>query len=146
MLVVLRRHRQSGTHLHCGGYKVQRFTLAVAALLLMVSAQTASAQRRLTGTVTEAGTGVPVVSATVTIVGSTVGTHTGDDGRFALTIPSGPQTLRVRRIGYRLQDVTIGADQADVAIAFVRDVLQLEAQVITGAVTSVARANAANDV
>ena len=125
---------------------MQRITLAVAALLLVVSAQAASAQRRLTGTVTEAGTGQPVVSATVTVVGSTAGTHTGDDGRFTLTIPSGPQTLRVRRIGYRVQDVAIGADQAEVAVSFVRDVLQLEAQVITGAVTSVARANAANDV
>ena len=125
---------------------MQRFTLAAAALLLLASAQAASAQRRLTGTVTEAGTGVPVVSATVTIVGSTVGTHTGDDGRFVLTIPSGPQTLRVRRIGFRVQDVAIGADQAEVTVSFVRDVLQLEAQVITGAVTSVSRANAANDV
>ena len=125
---------------------MQRLTLAVAALLLMASAQAASAQRRLTGIVTEAGTGVPVVSAAVTVVGSTIGTHTGDDGRFVLTIPSGPQTLRVRRIGYRVQDVAIGADQAEVTISFARDVLQLEAQVITGAVTSVARANAANDV
>jgi TonB-linked SusC/RagA family outer membrane protein len=125
---------------------VQRFTLAVAALLLLGSAQAASAQRRLTGVVTEAGTGVPVVSATVTVVGSTIGTHTGDDGRFVLTLPSGPQTLRVRRIGYRVQDVAVGADQADVTVSFARDVLQLEAQVITGAVTSVARANAANDV
>ena len=74
---------------------MQRFTLAVAALLLLASAQAASAQRRLTGVVTEAGTGVPVVSATVTIVGATAATHTGYDGRFLLTIPSGPQTLRV---------------------------------------------------
>jgi len=125
---------------------VRRFTLAVGALLLVICAQAVSAQRRLTGTVTEAGTGNPVDAATITIPGTTIGTHSGDDGKFAITIPSGPQTVRIRRIGYRLQDIPVGAEQADIRVALVRDVLQLEAQIITGAVTSVARANAANDV
>ena len=80
---------------------MQRLTLAVSALLLMASAQVVSAQRRLTGTVTETGTGQPVVSATITVTGTTIGTHTGEDGRFSLTMPAGPQTIRVRRIGYR---------------------------------------------
>jgi TonB-linked SusC/RagA family outer membrane protein len=125
---------------------VRRFTLAVSVLVLIASAPAASAQRRLTGTVTEAGTGQPVDAATITIPGTTIGAHSGDDGRFAMTIPSGPQTVRVRRIGYRLQDIAVSADQTDIRVALVRDVLQLEAQIITGAVTSVARANAANDV
>ena len=125
---------------------MRRFTLAVSVLVLIASAHAASAQRRLTGTVTEAGTGQPVDAATITIPGTTIGAHSGDDGRFAITIPSGPQTVRVRRIGYRLQDIAVSADQTDIRIALVRDVLQLEAQIITGAVTSVARANAANDV
>ncbi|HKW48772.1 MAG TPA: SusC/RagA family TonB-linked outer membrane protein [Gemmatimonadaceae bacterium] len=125
---------------------MRRFTLAVSVLALIVGTRTASAQRRLTGTVTEAGTGQPVDAATITIAGTTIGVHTGDDGRFAVTIPSGAQTVRVRRIGYRLQDVPVGADQSDIRVALVRDVLQLEAEIITGAVTSVARANAANDV
>jgi len=125
---------------------VRRFTLALGALTLITCAQTVSAQRRLTGIVTESGTGQPVDAASITVPGTTIGTHTGDDGRFALTIPSGPQTVRVRRIGYRLQDIAVTADQGDIRVAMVRDVLQLEAQIITGAVTSVARANAANDV
>ncbi|HZI41028.1 MAG TPA: SusC/RagA family TonB-linked outer membrane protein, partial [Gemmatimonadaceae bacterium] len=125
---------------------MRRFTLAVSALALVACAHAVSAQRRLTGTVTEAGTGNPVDAATITIPGTTIGTHSGDDGKFAITIPTGPQTVRIRRIGYRLQDIAVGADQTDIRVAMVRDVLQLEAQIITGAVTSVARANAANDV
>jgi TonB-linked SusC/RagA family outer membrane protein len=125
---------------------VQRLSLAVSALVLLTIAQTASAQRRITGTVTETGSGAAVPSASIIVVGTTIGTHTGDDGRFALTVPTGPQTLRVRRIGYRQQEIPLGADQTDIRVSLVRDVLQLEAQVITGAVTSVARANAANDV
>jgi TonB-linked SusC/RagA family outer membrane protein len=104
------------------------------------------AQRRVTGVVTETGNGQPVPSATITVVGTTIGTHTGDDGRFAVTVPPGPHTVRVRRIGYRQQDVAVSAEQTDMNVSLVRDVLQLETQVITGAVTSVARANAANDV
>src|SRR5690349_8580090 len=132
--------------LQARGGHVRRLTLAVSALLLIVSAPTISAQRRLTGIVTESGTGQPVDAATITIPGTTIGVHSGDDGRFAITVPNGPQTMRVRRIGYRQQDVALTADQTDVRVSLVRDVLQLEAQVITGAVTSVARANAANDV
>ncbi len=125
---------------------MRRFTLAVSGLALVISAHAAAAQRRVTGMVTETGTGQPVVSATITIVGTTIGTHTGEDGRFAVTVPAGAQTVRVRRIGYRQQDVPLAADQTEVRASLERDVLQLEAQVITGAVTSVARANAANDV
>src|SRR5690349_14269116 len=132
--------------LQARGGHVRRLTLAVSALLLIVSAPTISAQRRLTGIVTESGTGQPVDAATITIPGTPVGTRSGDDGKFAITIPTGPQTVRIRRIGYRLQDIAVGADQTDIRVAMVRDVLQLEAQIITGAVTSVARANAANDV
>jgi len=78
---------------------VRRFTLALGALALITCAQTVSAQRRLTGIVTESGTGQPVDAASITVPGTTIGTHTGDDGRFAMTIPSVPQTVRVRRIG-----------------------------------------------
>ena len=91
---------------------MRRLTLAVSGLALVIGAQAASAQRRVTGTVTEAVTGQPAVSATITVVGTTIGTHTGDDGKFALTVPSGPQTIRVRRIGYRQQDVVLAADEA----------------------------------
>ena len=125
---------------------MRRLNIAGGALALIFGAQAASAQRRVTGTVSEVGTGQPVVSATITVVGTTMGTHTGDDGRFAVTVPEGAQTLRVRRIGYRQQEVALAADQNEVRVSLERDVLQLEAQIITGAVTSVARANAANDV
>jgi TonB-linked SusC/RagA family outer membrane protein len=109
-------------------------------------AQPAVAQRRLTGIVTEAGTKQPIDAVTITIAGTSAGTHSDDGGRFTLAVPNGPQLLRVRRIGYRAQEVAIGESQTEVQIALARDVLQLEAQVITGAVTSVSRANAANDV
>jgi TonB-linked SusC/RagA family outer membrane protein len=125
---------------------VRRFSVVLGALALAVCAQSAAAQRRITGVVTEQASGQPLSSASVSVVGATVGAYTGDDGRFALTIPDGPQTVRVRRLGYRQLDVLVAPDQTELRVALVRDVLQLETQVITGAITSISRTNAANDV
>ena len=106
----------------------------------------AQAQRRVTGTVTGEG-GTPLAAATVQVVGTQTATYTNEAGRFSIQAGDGTQTLRVRRIGYRLRTVTLTPGQTDVgSIALERDVLQLEAQVVTGTATSVSRANAANAV
>ena len=120
-------------------------TTAALAAVAAVGAQ-AHAQRRVTGTVTGEG-GAPLSGATVQVVGTQTGTYTNESGRFAIQAGAGTQQLRVRRIGYRAQVVTVGAGQTDVgSVALTRDVLQLEAQIVTGTATSVSRANAANAV
>ena len=121
-------------------------SLLSAVFLLFLFAGTADAQRRVTGRVVGEGTSEPLASASVTVVGTTIGTYTGDDGRFALEVPAGDVTLLVRRIGFRRAEVPVPAGQSEVAVSLVRDVLQLEGQVITGTQTTVARQNAANDV
>ena len=117
-----------------------------AALMVALLAGTADAQRRVTGRVTGEGTTEPLNAASVTVVGTTIGTYTDDAGRFALEVPSGDVTLLVRRIGFRRATVPVGPAESEVNIALERDVLQLEGQVITGTQTSVARQNAPNDV
>ena len=120
--------------------------LVLTLLLTLVVSADASAQRRVTGRVT--GTAdEPVQSASVTVQGTTIGTHTSEDGRYTLnSVPAGAQVLVVRRIGYRrvTQPLSATADQVDVRME--KDVLQLETQVITGTTTTIARANAANAV
>lgn len=114
--------------------------------LLLTAASAAIAQRRVTGRV-RATTGEPLVSATINVQGTTIGTYTTDSGTFALpNVPNGPQTLVVRRIGYRRTLVALGAQQADVEVRMERDVLELEKQVITGTTTTISSANAANAV
>ena len=120
-----------------------RFRSGLLALLLLAGvAGTASAQRRVTGRVTGQGTGEPLLGTSITLVGSTVGTYTTDDGRFALTVPDGDVQLLVRRIGFKRATVAVPASQSDVAVALERDVLQLEAQVVTGPATTMDRTNA----
>jgi TonB-linked SusC/RagA family outer membrane protein len=116
-------------------------------MLLAMFATSAWAQtRRITGRVTEEGSNEPVASATVTVVGTTLGGITDAQGRFTVPAPQGPATLRVRRIGYSPKTVNVGAALSEVAIALSKDVLQLDKQVITGTATSVSSINAANAV
>jgi TonB-dependent starch-binding outer membrane protein SusC len=118
------------------------FTLA----LFAVSANVVGAQqtqRRITGRVTAEGTGEPIVSAQVAVTGTSFATTTGDDGSFAVTAPIGDARLIVRRIGYTRRDVPVVAGTNEVNVQLVRDVLQLETQVVTGAATTVSSLNAA---
>ena len=115
-------------------------------LLALVSASAFAQTRRISGRVTVEGSGEALVAASVSVVGTTLGTYTDDQGRFSLNVPDGPATLRVRRIGYvqKTLAVSAGATEADITLA--RDVLQLETQVVTGTATTVSSANAANAV
>ena len=121
-------------------------------LLLLLSLPPLSAApaqqgtRRVTGTVTEEGNSRGLPDATVTVIGTRLGTRTDDQGNFILLVPDGKATLRARRIGYRGKEKSITGDENTVSFALTKDVLQLEQQVITGQGTSIARTNAANDI
>jgi TonB-linked SusC/RagA family outer membrane protein len=123
-----------------------RLSLLTLALLTLSSTSLLAQTRRLSGRVTVEGTGEPVPSATVNVVGTTFGAITGSDGRFTLSAPQGPATIRVRRIGYQPKTMPVAAGLTDVTVAMKRDVLELDKQVITGTATTVASLNAANAV
>ena len=123
-----------------------RMSTVVALALALVAGAEAQAQRRLTGRVTAQGGGEPVVGASVTVVGRPAGTVTDENGAYSVALPSGPATLQVRRIGFKRRLVDVAADQPEANVALERDVLRLEAQVVTGAATTVSRQNAANDI
>jgi TonB-linked SusC/RagA family outer membrane protein len=117
--------------------------------LLLVALASASAfaqTRRISGRVTVEGSGAPLVAASVSVVGTALGTYTDDQGRFSLTVPDGPATLRVRRIGFIQKTLVVPAAAEDLNIGLGRDVLQLETQVVTGTATTVSSMNAANAV
>jgi TonB-linked SusC/RagA family outer membrane protein len=94
----------------------------------------------------DAGDQQPIPTAQVQITGTTIGQTTGDSGRFSFTVPADARVFVVRRIGYLAQTVPIVAGKTEYTVALQRDVLRLEAQVVTGVATSVSSQNAANAV
>ncbi len=96
-------------------------SLVLAALCAIPPAQRASAQTQhgtITGRITDASTGLPVVLAQVTIVGTNVGAQANEDGRFTLTaVNTGTVELRVLRVGYAevKQPVSVTAGQTTTA-------------------------------
>ncbi|HEY0996724.1 MAG TPA: SusC/RagA family TonB-linked outer membrane protein, partial [Gemmatimonadaceae bacterium] len=73
-----------------------------------------AAQATITGRVTEAGTGRPIPSAQVMVVGTNLGTQTGSDGQFTIRgVTPGAVEVRVLRVGFTelRQQVTVSAGQ-----------------------------------
>ena len=106
----------------------------------------AQARRPLHGTVTDRETGSPIGSARITVKGTSIAALTTAAGQFTMSVPEGPQTLEVRRIGYELASIPVAADQDKVDVKLKATALQLSELVVTGQATSVARRNLANDV
>jgi outer membrane receptor for ferrienterochelin and colicin len=69
---------------------------------LSVYAQTG----QLVGKILDANTGQAIVDAGIQVVGTTVGTTSGLEGRYRLTVNSGTVTLQIRRIGYTPKTIT----------------------------------------
>ena len=121
-------------------------TLVYVVSALACASVAGAQQRRITGTVAAREGGAPLTSASITVVGTTTGAYTGTDGKFSVMAPNTTVSLRVRRIGFQARTVVVPTSQSDVTVALERDVLELEAQVVTGTTTAVASENAANAV
>lgn len=100
----------------------------------------------VSGLVTDATSGESLPGVNVLVVGTNVGTTTGVDGRYSVTIPSGRQALEFSFVGYRTRTVTVSAGQTTVDVALQEDILGLDEAVVTGLASSVSRANLANSV
>jgi len=84
--------------------------------LLLLSLTGISQEKIITGKVTDPnGSGIPGVS--VTAKGSTVGTQTGTDGTFRLSVKSSVTTLIFSSVGYATQEVSISGATVDVRMA-----------------------------
>jgi len=118
-------------------------TLAAA---LGLSTVARAQEGRISGRVTDATEHQPIPAATVIVTGTTVGANSSDSGTFSFRVPANARSITVRRIGYLAQTVPITAGKTDYTIELQKDVLRLEAEVVTGVATTVSSQNAANAV
>lgn len=126
---------------------VRRMGFGLAMIFMTMSGvQSLAAQdRQLTGRVVSEQD-VPLNGAAISVVGTQIGTFSNQNGQFTLMVPSGPVRIRVSYLGYRATDVMVEANQSTLTVEMEIDVLNLDAVVVTGQVTSVARRNSANAV
>ena len=68
----------------------------------------ASAQRTITGTLTDSETGETLIGANILVVGTDIGTSTDFDGNYSLNVPEGATQLSFSYTGYQTQIVDIG--------------------------------------
>lgn len=98
--------------------------LLLLAVLLMVGVETVFAQsRRISGQVLdENGQGLP--GAGITVKGTSTGTVTDVDGKFALDLPEGNNTIIVQSVGYAAQTINVTGNAVTVRMNLASKELQ----------------------
>ena len=114
----------------------------LAAAALVVYAGVAGAQQttgRIAGRIVDAATGGGISDVGIQVVGTSLGSQSGVDGRYSIgAVPAGTVTLQLRRIGYAVKTVTglqlrAGESlQADVSLQVAT--MKLQTQVVTASV------------
>ncbi|MCC5941453.1 MAG: TonB-dependent receptor [Balneolaceae bacterium] len=90
----------------------------ITASILLGSTASIFAQHQVSGTITEEGTGEPLMGVNIVIEGTTIGTSSNIDGEYQLNIPSDDQVLVFSFIGYETKQVNVdGRSVIDVSLA-----------------------------
>ena len=111
---------------------MQKKVLYMLAFLLLGVGWASAQVSSVTGTVTSADDGEPVIGASVLVKGTTTGTVTDIDGNFTLSVPAGAKTLVVSYIGYKTQEVAVAPR---VTVVLKGDNELLDEVVVTGYTT-----------
>ncbi len=94
----------------------KRLILVLPLLCLLTSLVMGATVGKITGVITDAQTKEPLVGVSVSIVGTTMGASTDQDGRYTiLNVPVGTYTLRMSAVGYantEIANVEVSADLA----------------------------------
>jgi len=102
---------------------------------LMTIAASAAAQGNLTGTITATGAGTPLQEARVIVVGTSLFTTSGPDGKYRIQrVPAGTAEIRVIRVGYQEQKKSVrilDGQSATLDFAMTNTVVQLQEVVTT---------------
>lgn len=98
--------------------------------LMLIAGTLALAQTvQISGTVTGSEDGLPLPGVNITVKGTTVGTITGSDGKYVLSVPTGAQSLVFSFIGFVTQEVPIQG-RTTVDIVLKQDLYNVEEVVV----------------
>ncbi|RPI44256.1 MAG: SusC/RagA family protein, partial [Bacteroidetes bacterium] len=99
-------------------------------LMLLMPAALFAQQRTISGTVTDANSGEPLIGVTVVIQGTTQGTTTDIDGNYTIQASNG-QTLIFSYIGFVTEIVTV-EDQVEINLEMSMSSEELEEVIVIG--------------
>ena len=108
---------------------------AVTLLSLSVASVARAQTRVISGKVVNATTREAVPFPTVSVVGGIQAAQGNEQGQFRIVVPPTALTLSARAIGYKRGEARVTPQDSTVEIALERDVLRLEAVVVTGEAT-----------
>ena len=112
--------------------KRELFKLVIPAFLLFTNILNVSAQERtITGKVTDADDGSPLIGATVVVKESTKGTVTSLDGTYSIQVSSPDDVLVFSYVGYINKEVPVG-DNTSIDVSLNKDLTELEEIVVVG--------------
>src|SRR5690606_21892104 len=100
-------------------------------ILCVITVQSFAQTRAISGRVTDAGNGDPVVGAAIKVKGTDIGTATDDSGSFQLLNTPSNAILVVSFIGYNPQEIAVG-DQQSIVVSLEPLVDQLDEVVVVG--------------
>lgn len=111
--------------------KLKQFYKLFFTLILLTSSVSMFAQTRtITGNIVD-NSGIPIIGATILVVGTTNGTTTDLDGDFALGNVSANDVLQISYIGYATQTITVG-NQTNMQIILSEDTQALDELIVVG--------------
>lgn len=85
-----------------------RKLVSLLSLLLLCTLHLAAQDKTVTGKVTDEKDGSPLSGVSVTVKGTTIGTTTGADGSFRLSVPASARTLVFSFVNFENTEVAIG--------------------------------------
>jgi TonB-linked SusC/RagA family outer membrane protein len=99
-------------------------------ILLFVAGSAMAQDRTITGTVTGKEDGQPLPGVTVLVKGTKIGTQTGANGKFALSVPSNATQLEFSYLGYATQTAQLASGNV-INISLAADLRDLAEVVVT---------------
>jgi len=108
------------------------YPLGMAVFLMIGMATISQGQSRtISGTVTDGNGDEPLIGATISVLGTSVGTISDIDGNYSLEVPNNSSVLQVSYVGYTTQDITIG-NQSTINIRLLADSKTLDEIIVVG--------------
>ncbi len=90
-----------------------------------------SQEREITGKITDAETGEPLIGVTIQVEGSTKGTITDFDGNYSIKVSGPEDVLQYSYIGYEKKAIKVG-DKSSINVELKEEVSELEEVVVVG--------------